>query len=88
MNMVNFVLKKVDNRYNLTFMKSVKKRTGEFVEEPADTVYGITLDWAKNKIAHENAVVVIGERNVSLKEYMQEFYKSYDEICKSLKMTL
>lgn len=77
-----------NGRYNVTFMKEVHKRNGDIVNEPGETSYGITLDTAKNKIAHYQTVKYFGEQNVSLKEYLQQFYKNYNEVCKLLKKTL
>ena len=40
-------------RYDLTFMKKVKKRdTGKFEIEPGNTLYGLTLPHCLSKIAH------------------------------------
>jgi len=84
----NFVCKPSNGRYNLTFMKEVHKRNGDTANEPGETLYGIDFDTVKNKMAHHLTIINFGEQNISLKEYLQEFYKNYNEICKSLKKTL
>ena len=89
--MIDFILKKVSENsphYNLTFMKTVHKRSGDVVQEPGETIYTISLDWVKNRIAHMETTVRLGNREVSLKEYMLEFHKTYKEVCKLLKKTL
>ena len=89
--MIDFILKKVSDdspHYNLTFMKLVHKRSGDIVQEPGDAVYTISLDWVKNRIAHVETAVRFGDKDVTLKEYLSEFYKVYDEVCELLKKTL
>lgn len=87
--MVDFILKRVgDNslHYNLTFMKEVHKRDGTIVKEPADTIYTISLEEAKLRIAHVETAEKLGD--VSLKDYLSEFYKCYNEVCELLKKIL
>ena len=89
--MIEFVLKKVNensDHYNLTFIKEVHKRTGDVVKEPKDTIYTLPLNMVKNCLAHENTFLKFGDKDVSLKEYLPEFYKSYNEVCELLKKTL
>lgn len=89
--MINFILKKVSEispHYNLTFMKEVHKRNGEISQEPGTTIYTISLDWAKNRIAHVETAERLRNKDVSLKEYLLEFYKCYNEVCELLKKTL
>lgn len=86
--MIGFNLIKDDNSYNLTFMKVVHKRSGIDAIEPKDTLYNIPLKLAKNYLAHENTIQSLGEEDVSLKKYISEFYKSYKEVCESLKKIL
>lgn len=69
-------------------MKIVHKRSGELVTEPGDTIYTQTLDSVKNRLAHLDAIEKFSDKDVSLKEYLIEFYKSYNYICESLKKTL
>ena len=45
---VDFILKKVNNAYNLTLIKEVKKRNGSIAKEQGDTLYTISLDLVKN----------------------------------------
>lgn len=89
--MINFILKKVSDNsphYNLTFMKIVHKRSGEEVEEPGDILYTLSLQDATNKIAHQETNNRLGDNDVSLKTYLTEFYKTYNEVCELLKKTL
>ena len=88
---INFILKKISDdspHYNLTFMKLVHKRSGEIVEEPGDTVYTISLNWAKNRIAHMETISRFEDKDITLKEYISEFNKAYNEVCELLKKTL
>ena len=89
--MVDFILKRIADdspHYNLTFMKLVHKRSGDIVSEPGETIYTISLDSAKNRIAHVEASNRLGDKDVSLREYLSEFYKCYNEVCELLKKTL
>lgn len=89
--MIDFILKKVSDNsphYNLSFMKEVHKRSGEIVQEPGETLYTLPLDDVKNKIAHCETAIRFGDSDVSLKEYLSEFYKVYEELCELLKKTL
>ena len=77
------------DRYDLTFMKRVKKRdTGEFKIEPGNTLYGLTLSRCLNKIAHKRTAKKWEEDNITLKEFMKEFHKNYLELIKLCKETL
>lgn len=89
--MINFTVKKVSDKsphYNLTFTKLVHKRTGEIAEEPGETIYTLPLDSVKCRIAHVETNNRFGNRDITLKEYIPEFYKSYSEVCELLKKTL
>ena len=70
-------------RYDLTFMKKVKKRaTGQFEIEPGNTLYGLTLSHALNKIVHHRTAKKWEDQNTTLKEFLKEFQKNYKEIVK------
>lgn len=89
--MIDFTIKKVSENsyhYNLTFFKEVHKRSGDIVKEPGNTLYTLPLYEIKNIIAHCEVANRLGDRNVSLREYLKEFYKVYNEVCKLLKKTL
>jgi len=87
--MISFELKKYSNfHYNLTFKKLVHKRSGEIVEEKGITLYSIPLYIVKVKIANADVESKLGDKDVSLKEYLVEFYKSYKEVCELLKKIL
>jgi len=86
---INFKLEKYSNKhYNLTFMKKVHKRNGEVVEEPDDTLYTLPLSRVKYRIAYNNTINKFEDQDISLKEYLLEFFKSYKEVCELLKKTL
>jgi hypothetical protein len=73
-------------RYDLTFMKKVKKRdTGKFEIEPWNTLYGLTLSHCLNKIAHHRSARKWQEDNVTLKEFLKELNKNYKELLKLCK---
>ena len=82
----DFILEPSDKesqRYDLTFMKKVKKRdTGKFEIEPGKPLYGLTLSNALNRIVHKRTAKKWEEDNVSLKEFMKEFQKNYRELVK------
>lgn len=88
--MIEFTLKKVEDspHYNINFIKLVHKRTGELVKEPGDTLYNISLDWAKYFLSCEDACINLKEEDVSLSRYLKEFHKSYNSVCELLKKTL
>ena len=87
--MIDFELEKYSNfHYNLTFKKLVHKRSGEVVEEKGSTLYSIPLDVVKIKITNADIENKFGDKDVSLKEYLVEFYKSYKEVCELLKKIL
>ena len=74
------------DRYDLTFMKRVKKRdTGKFEIEPGNTLYGLTLSHALNKIVHHRTAKKWEEDNVTLKEFMKELQRNYNELLKLCK---
>ena len=73
-------------RYDLTFMKKVKKRdTGKFEIEPGNTLYGLTLSHCLNKVAHHRTAKKWQEDNVTLKEFLKELNKNYKELLKLCK---
>lgn len=88
----DFVLEQSDKeseRYDLTFMKKVKKRdTGKFEIEPGKPLYGLTLSHALNRIVHYRTARKWEEENVSLKEFLKEFQRNYIEIVKLCRETL
>lgn len=76
-------------RYDLTFMKKVKKRdTGKYEIEPGNTLYGLTLSHCLNKIAHKRTAKKWADDNVTLKEFLVEFQKNYREIVNLCRETL
>lgn len=87
--MINFNLKKDKNSnlYCLTFMKMVHKRSGEYVEEPGETLYVVSSK-IPYLITFAEVSNKFGEQDVSLKEYLSEFHKAYKEVCELLKKTL
>ena len=89
--MIEFIVKRISDispHYNLTLMKEVHKRSGEIVKEPGDTLYTITLDNIKYRLANMEAISRFGDNDISLKEYLIEYYKCYNEICELLRKTL
>lgn len=77
------------DRYDLTFMKKVKKRdTGNYEIEPGNTLYGLTLSHCLNKIAHHRTAKKFSEENITLKEFLKEFQANYKDIIKLCKETL
>lgn len=67
--------------YDLTFNKRVKKRdTGKYEIEPGPTLYGLTLYRALNIIAHHRTAKKYAEDNISLKQFLTEFKKNYNEL--------
>ena len=71
------------NKWNLTFYKRVKKReTGKFELELGDTLYGLTLSNALMIIAKHRVAKKYEEENISLKEFLNDYQKSYREIIK------
>lgn len=76
-------------RYDLTFMKKVKKRdTGKFEIEPGNTLYALTFSHCLNKIVHKRTAKKWEEDNVTLKDFMKEFQNNYREIVKLCRETL
>lgn len=73
-------------RYDLTFIKKVKKRdTGKFEMEPGHPLYGLTFAHCLNKIVHHRTAKKWAEDNITLKEFIKELDKNYKEllnICK------
>jgi hypothetical protein len=88
--MIKFELKKEKDTpyYTLSLMKEVHKRSGEIVEEKGDSFYTLGLTQVKVALSHLNAQTKFEDKDISLKEYLIEYYKSYNEICELLKRTL
>ena len=84
---VDFILKKVNNAYNLTLIKEVKKRNGSIAKEQGDTLYTISLDLVKNILSHIKTQSKL-DNDISLQEYIFEYNKSYKEVCELLKKIL
>jgi hypothetical protein len=88
----DFILEPSDKeseRYDLTFMKRVKKRdTGKFEIEPGKPLYGLTLSHALNRIVHHRTTKKWEEENTTLKEFLKEFQKNYKEVVKLCRETL
>lgn len=88
----DFVMKLSDetsSRFDLTFMKKVKKRdTGKYEIEPGNTLYGLTLSHCLNKIVHHRTAKKFSEENVTLKDFLKEFQKNYKEIIKLCRESL
>lgn len=77
------------DRFDLIFNKRVKKReTGEYVTEPGDPLYGLTLSNALCKIASHRVAKKYEEANISLKEFLKEYQIKYREIVKLCRETL
>jgi hypothetical protein len=85
----DFIMEKSNDtseKYDLTFMKKVKKRdTGKYEIEPGNTLYGLTFSHCLNKIIHHRTARKWEEDNVSLKEFLKEFNKNYKELIKLCK---
>lgn len=74
------------DRYDLVFMKRVKKRdTGKFEIEPGDPLYGLTLSYALRVIAHHRVAKKYEDENISLRTFMKEYLDAYKEIVKLCK---
>lgn len=85
--MINFELEKSsDNRYDITFMKLVHKRSGDYVEESGDTLYALPLDKIKIEITLRE--LSTREDDYTLKEFMSEYHKCYNDVCELLKKIL
>ena len=87
--MIKFDLEKTNdtlNRYDITFYKLVHKRSGEYIEEPNEKFYEVPLSSIKREITLRELDTRLQE--VTLKEFMAEYSKCYDEVCELLKKTL
>ena len=88
----DFIMKPISDdsdKFDLTFMKRVKKRdTGNYEIEPGNTLYGLTLSSCLKKIAHKRTAKKYEEANITLKEFMIEFQKNYKEIVKLCRESL
>ena len=84
--MIEFTIKETDTpHYNLNVLKY--KRNGE-IASTKDTFYNQHLDIIKNRLTNLEIASKFSDSNISLKEYLKEFNKTYIEVCKSLKKTL
>lgn len=88
----DFIMKMSDetsNRFDLTFMKKVKKRdTGQFAIEPGDTLYGLTLSHCLERIIKHRTAKKWGDENITLKAFLKEYQLQYKEIVKLCRETL
>lgn len=85
----DFTMEPDGSRFNLIFNKRVKKRdTGKFEIEPGPPLYGLTMASALNKIVHHRTAKKFADENVTLKQYLKEFQKNYEEIVKLCRETL
>lgn len=74
--------------YDYSLYKKVQKRNGDIVEELGQTCYGVPLYWIKYILSNMDAQDKLEDGDVSLKEYLVEFNKSYKELCELLKKIL
>ena len=85
----DFVLTPVSddsNLFNLAFYKKVKKRdTGKFEFELGNSLYGLTLSSALMRIAHHRVAKKYEEDNITLRQFLNDYKKSYEEIIKLCK---
>ena len=51
---------------------------GKFEIEPGNTLYGLTLSHALNRIAHHRTAKKWEEENTTLKEFLKEFHNQYN----------
>lgn len=78
-----------DDRLDLVFNKRVKKRdTGEYVIEPGQPLYGLTLSSALTRIAKHRVAKKYEDANISLKEFLKEYHRQYEEIVRLCKETM
>lgn len=88
----DFIMKLSDEtsgRFDLTFMKRVKKRdTGKFEIEPGDTLYGLTLAHCLERIAKHRVAKKYQEDNITLKQFLKDYQIEHREIVKLCRETL
>lgn len=87
--MIKFDLERTDTvpeRYDVTFYKLVHKRSGDYVEEPSEKFYEVPLKDIKREIILRELSTKL--EDVSLKEFLIEYNKCYDEVCELLKKIL
>lgn len=63
--------------YNIHFEKEVHKRDGSTAIEFGDKIYCIRLEDARTLISHMKTQDDFGDKDVSLKEYLVQFYKNW-----------
>lgn len=74
------------DKYDLIFMKRVKKRdTGQYEIEPGDPLYGLTLSYALRLIAHHRVAKKYEDDNIALRQFLKEYSDAYNEILKLCK---
>ena len=82
----DFVMEDVasdSDKWDLAFYKRVKKRdTGEYSIELGDKIYGLSLSSCLRRIAKHRVAKKYEEENISLKEFLNDYQKSYREIIK------
>ena len=81
--MINYELKRVSENspfYNIIFYKNVNKRDGSVEAKANSKIYGIKFDRAINILSHYEAQDNLGDKDVSLKEYLIELRKSWNKI--------
>lgn len=88
----DFILEDISSdsdKYNLTFMKKVKKQsTGEYVLEPKDVLYGLSLSSCLRRIAKHRIAKKYEEENLNLRQFLKEYQLAYKEIVKLCRETL
>ena len=74
------------SKFDLTFNKRVKKRdTGQYVIEPGDTLYGLTLSSALKRIACHRVAKKYEEDNITLRQFMRDYKLAWEEVEKLCK---
>lgn len=75
--------------YNLVFMKKTKKRsTGEIVVEPGKPLYGVTFFNAVKYIFKHKTKKKFQDRNIKLKEFLNEYHKLKKQLYDTLDASL
>lgn len=76
-------------RFDLTFMKKVKKRdTGNYEIEPGNTLYGLTLSHCLERIAKHRTQKKWADENITLKDFLKEYQIQHKEIVKLCRESL
>lgn len=66
--------------FNLAFMKVTKKRSGDTVIEPGKPMYGVPFFNCVNRIIKHKTKKKFQDRNITLKEYLKEYFKLRKEL--------